>query len=412
MEYKLSPIGIDLDFQKDSILPPGSITHPHQKGITMESGQSMVYLLIASKWFSNIHSQDYELFSKFCEGEIGKKIPNTKDIAPRIVKSIIKVMKDIENYHFNYNYMRLKYNYSRLDIKLILEKYFDKYYERDSEIGRKAIIAIVKTVLDAVFIFTVYMQAVKHLIPINNKYGGMTKNNLSPVFWKLDYVEENMFDRERFGRDGRGDGIVLSTMRREDYSLYCWWHLNDDVAKKWYHEPLPSSLWGNPPMGSILFTHNIHSKISNKPSYFFHLMLNTDTNPGNKKKLGERLSNHDQTFVDNWNFLTITLTPNIIDKLGVYYKSLSMNERLRGLQFLELSVGPLVRNQWFSSDPLWLNGLLGKEDMGFNQWKVINDSGMKTAKDEITKYMAGFVKMNNDYIKMEFINWPYQSPSI
>ena len=110
MEYKLSQVGIDLDFQKDSILPPGSITHPHQKGITMESGESMVYLLIASKWFSNIHSQDYELFSKFCEGMIDKKIPNTTEIAPSIVKSIIRVMKDIENYHFNYNNMRLNYN--------------------------------------------------------------------------------------------------------------------------------------------------------------------------------------------------------------------------------------------------------------------------------------------------------------
>ena len=55
MDYKL----------EGGALPPGSIPHPHQKGIKVSGlgmGKSMLFLVIASKWFSNIPTKAFQLF--------------------------------------------------------------------------------------------------------------------------------------------------------------------------------------------------------------------------------------------------------------------------------------------------------------------------------------------------------------
>ena len=392
-------------------LPPGSITHPHQKGIRAYAGLSMVQLMVASKWFSNIDSDDYKLFSKFCEGKIGKKIGNTGDV-PSIVKSMISIMVNIEDSHFNYNYMGLNHNEGSDFLKDILKRYFDENgTKRLYSLGMENLVLIIRTVLEAVFIFTVYKQVIEHLIPNHNNSSGYgLGKNLSSSFWKLDYVKENMLDRKRFARDS--SHAHKNVVGDERASLYCWWYLNDEDAKKWYHEPLPSSLWGNPPMGSILFTINEKSLnlIEKIPTYFFHMMLNTNTNPGNKKAVGEKLHTHSHTKVDSWTFLTISLTPSMIDRMAqsfvskedaIFSAKADFLDRLRRLELLETIADPLVKHQWFSSDPLWLNDFFGKGEMVFFDEEPMG----------WTQYMAGFVKMNDtSNPRMTFINWPYELP--
>jgi hypothetical protein len=400
MDYKL----------EGGALPPGSITHPHQKGIKVSGlgmGKSMLFLVIASKWFSNIPTKDYKLFSQFCEDRIHFQIPNTEGISPSIVKSMIKLMKDIEDSDFNYTNTGLNYTHESLFVDNILWTYFDEIYEwSESESvspSMKAIVSIIKTVLEAVFIFTVYMQVVKHLIP-NGAFMGTNKNiqGYYSSFWKLDQVKTNMLDSKRYSRlDQNHPGLIGNSISDQANSLYCWWYLDDEVAKQFYYTPSPPSLWANPPMGSILF--RTLNKLDRQqyrgihyPCYFFHMMLDTNTNPPRNKNVGRELRNYEETMVNTWNFFNISLTPKIIEKMTLLEGDGFLVQQRR-LQVLARWVkwDALVNHQWFSSDPLWQNN------------KFIPNGD----KFDFINSIAGFVKMDNtSNSEMDFINWPYSTP--
>ena len=305
------------------VLPPGSISEPYSKGLTPSPViEHMVQLMVASKWFSNIPSKDYELFAKY----FAKRIRDTKMVytikngilqsQSIIVEAMITLMKNIEKSGFDYDTMGINYDnfWERICSGFMIEKtdYENQVYELNNLAE-----FLVRHILEAVFIFTVYECLIKSSDSPDMDYKASIEKPGSSPYWKFRKEIPRMRDRNRFAKE-------------DAKNLNCWWYLNETRAGAYTDGLDQPSLWGNPPMGSILYLY------SKKQGCSFKLMLNTNIKGDNKASnaLRKDIRRYNDTQVDCWSFMSISIPQPLMILVKDRYEHLD-TDKLDDLEYLE-----------------------------------------------------------------------------